>query len=1509
MSGAGRRGLSAYGMSDADRRSISGVSASEVDGDESGDEQAATNTQSAGRSSSRNTPAAPRAPSRQQRPGALNRSESRGRRPSYLTRSSDLPDYLDDSDPNAFGPLDEDDDEVVPYDRGEELVRRRMKARQKEKRKKEKEAEKEKRRTLLLPSGSRPTSPRPRPTSMLPPGQPTSPGHQQVPLDREGRPTFVPLPRQSGSGGEPWLLSPSHMGSASSPGPSFTSVLQGGGNMGGSYPSPHSHIRRPAAGRPSALAATPGAPASGGAGTGAPSNRGRGIGGPQRTPSAQAALPSQDPERSQSRQRDVFFDRPQSIATDSGVSTSSLDEGDEEAEDEGEGDHLANLNVDVEEGKAYAADLRKRAADGQRRREMSTQEISEEGDQDEVAAADEEEEEELEDDEGDETPEGGDSSSSGELGPEDVEYTLKDRQDAINIEHPFGLPIWKPALYKKSRTITRNAENALHSIPSRAAERHFLPGNILWTLIFGVWLSVICGIASILLRLVPFGGSRYARVTLELAGYLFWPFGKYVEVEISPHNIERAAGGDPAGKYNFIDQEGGSAFDDRWQSGEHVECDQQEETYTNEFTPVAARYPHDHQHRVPFNSRASRPSSRDVTLVNPETPGEGPATGCSSGGSSNGEANHTSGTARQPSSSKGGSPETLPLLGKGKGRDGYGATSGGEVDSEGDEEADSADDDATRIERESDLYEYVVDSRGRDVGFGKRWLGSIAYGLVFWLIIAPVLGLICLCCWGLVVTIPMAKLNWVLLKNLATHPLALHFGSAPAAAAALASANGAAHATPSKGQQNTSLDKAKRLLQPLRPGQFASRSKSWGGSPSSRGLRKSKILLCTYRAIGLQYYKYTVGGVNILFVNTLPFVGFTILDFFFLLPYVEKHDMHSGFASWVSGQGVIFVCALGSVIPLSYFIGMAVASISAQSSIGMGAVINATFGSIIEIILYGIALTQEKARLVEGSIIGSILAGVLLMPGLSMCSGATRRKEQRFNARSAGVTSTMLIMAIIGILTPTLFYQIYGTFQLTCTGCPADPAPEVDWTCKRCFYEHVPPATDPFYQENVKGLMYTCTVILVLSYGIGLWFSLRTHASQIWQNPLPAPAPALAATAGQQQQIAGANGPLGNDPLATAGNSVQIPSAQRASVYKRLLPPHLAQAVLPTSQRVASQPTFSANSGHNRLSSAVGRREGSITSQDPPPLRLPESFSQEEYAKAMAFTASAFQTAIRQHQQEQQASGASAGTVQPAPAPAATRRSMQSANQAMPHAQQGHQRETSMAPVEAEDAGGHGGHDAPSWSRVVSLTVLLSCTVLYAIIAEILVDVVDVVLDGSGIDEKFLGITLFALVPNTTEFMNAVSFAINGNIALSMEIGSAYALQVCLIQIPAMVAFSAYYNSPGNTNVGGGHLEHRSFTLIFPRWDVIAIIFSVFLLTYTYIEARSNYYRGSICILSYLVLVAGFFFAPPTGDVEAPGDGAPEDFVGKALVNAVRSGMELDWAQWAGALVGALWTR
>lgn len=97
----------------------------------------------------------------------------------------------------------------------------------------------------------------------------------------------------------------------------------------------------------------------------------------------------------------------------------------------------------------------------------------------------------------------------------------------------------------------------------------------------------------------------------------------------------------------------------------------------------------------------------------------------------------------------------------------------------------------------------------------------------------------------------------------------------------------------------------------------------------------------------------------------------------------------------------------------------------------------------------------------------------------------------------------------------------------------------------------------------------------------------------------------------------------------------------------------------------------------------------------------------------------------------------------------------------------------------------------------------------------------------------------------------------NGNIALSMEIGSAYALQVCLLQIPALVLFSAVYpNIPS-----GGDPSNYTFSLLFPQWDMVTVILCVFLLSYVYGEGKSNYFKGSILVLTYFVVVTGFYFS------------------------------------------------
>ncbi|KDR82647.1 hypothetical protein GALMADRAFT_57297 [Galerina marginata CBS 339.88] len=964
--------------------------------------------------------------------------------------------------------------------------------------------------------------------------------------------------------------------------------------------------------------------------------------------------------------------------------------------------------------------------------------------------------------------------------------TLKERQSLINVHHPFGLPIWKPALYKKSRSVTRHADEALHSIPSAQAERHLLPGNLFWAVAFGWWLGLICVILSFVLYLAPQGGEHYSNLVYGLGWYLFWPFGKYVE-------------GDVNDVVNSKDDDE-SPHPRRWSDS------------NNTVRGVSPRRVDDDTIRRP--SLSEYPTIMPDTVPNPAN------------------------VSIRPENAR----ETTTLLGQRSSQvpppvKAYGTTTA--------------------------LLPTLTASSGTavDIDADEPQKGSFIGKLCFWLalvsIIAPLMLLVCMICWALVITIPMAKLNWALIQWLFTKPTHIRFCAAPPVVV-VSTAPTPDESSEENGNGNNSTPVAQFSVKHprLSEGQAAP-----SGSPSST------VLLCTYRAVGMQYYKYTVGGVNILFVNLIPVVFFVIFDGFVLLPLVEKmgrnHQHIPAFLEFIASQGVIFFLSLISVIPLSYFIGMAVASISAQSSIGMGAVINATFGSIIEIILYSIALTQGKGHLVEGSIVGSLLAGVLLMPGMSMCSGALRRKEQKFNAKSAGVTSMMLIMAIIGALTPTLFYQTYGNFQLVCSGCPSSPGHpgDVPWICDHCYYKHPDPVDDPFYQSTVKSLMYFCAAVLLFSYLIGLWFSLRTHASQIWQNPQQLLQPMELPThrmslynkilhAGQHNTMSGTQQPGTLHRKASNVNNLTSgdPSRTETPLPREGSGSTAGTAPLTSGRSANTSPAF-----QRRVSYAVSQQPGfmpvmesvdhAVKNSDLGNVPLSEPMTTDDFTRAVAV---ATVSALR------------------------------------------HQQTHSSARIRSTEHEAASGHDAPSWSRTTSASVLLTCTALYAVIAELLVGVVDVILEDSGIEEKFLGITLFALVPNTTEFMNAISFALNGNIALSMEIGSAYALQVCLLQIPAMVAFSAWYDPLNMGEVA------KTFSLIFPRWDVIAIILSMFLMTYTYIEAKSNYHRGSILILSYLVLISGFYFAPATaldidqGHLGKDNLAAVQEFPGLSLFQTLR---------------------
>jgi hypothetical protein len=333
-----------------------------------------------------------------------------------------------------------------------------------------------------------------------------------------------------------------------------------------------------------------------------------------------------------------------------------------------------------------------------------------------------------------------------------------------------------------------------------------------------------------------------------------------------------------------------------------------------------------------------------------------------------------------------------------------------------------------------DVYCAKARKHSRKTSWASNWsYHSTIYSASYIILIAPTQFVFGILNWALVYYVPMAKVLMITLSNLIQNPLNLSFDHVEL----FINPGIGINSTPSNREQGTNL------FQGESPAYLPASNKAYDldantnsgtqinmdgvdsedeaqqglltrSADEDPGYTDAELLICICRAGGLKFFKYTVAGINILFVNLIPFVLFVVLDGFI-------------YDSLSYNPSLKFLMCMLSTIPLSYFIGMSVASISAQSSPAVGAVLNASFGSIIEVLLYCMALLKGKEELVEGSLIGTLLGCLLLLPGLSMIAGGVHHKQLAFNAKSAGVTNTMLIMSLIGAFTPTLFHQVFGT--------------------------------------------------------------------------------------------------------------------------------------------------------------------------------------------------------------------------------------------------------------------------------------------------------------------------------------------------------------------------------------------------------------------------------------------------------------------------------------------------
>lgn len=119
--------------------------------------------------------------------------------------------------------------------------------------------------------------------------------------------------------------------------------------------------------------------------------------------------------------------------------------------------------------------------------------------------------------------------------------------------------------------------------------------------------------------------------------------------------------------------------------------------------------------------------------------------------------------------------------------------------------------------------------------------------------------------------------------------------------------------------------------------------------------------------------------------------------------------------------GVVFGLAALALIPLAGLLGRATEELATHTGPRLGGLLNATLGNAAELIITIFAIRAGLLELVKASITGSILGNILLVLGLAMFLGGLRNGAQAFDREHAGMNATMMILAVVALIVPSVF--------------------------------------------------------------------------------------------------------------------------------------------------------------------------------------------------------------------------------------------------------------------------------------------------------------------------------------------------------------------------------------------------------------------------------------------------------------------------------------------------------
>jgi Ca2+:H+ antiporter len=158
---------------------------------------------------------------------------------------------------------------------------------------------------------------------------------------------------------------------------------------------------------------------------------------------------------------------------------------------------------------------------------------------------------------------------------------------------------------------------------------------------------------------------------------------------------------------------------------------------------------------------------------------------------------------------------------------------------------------------------------------------------------------------------------------------------------------------------------------------------------------------------------------------------------------------------------VLFALSVAAIVPLAMVLSQSTESVAAKTGDMVGGLLNATLGNLTELIIALTALKAGEFVLVKASMAGALITNTLFMLGASFLFGGLKHHMQDFNKAGARLQSGMMFLASVALLVPSLI-AVAGT-----SGKP----------------------------EFVQDLSMAIAIILLVTYALGLVFSLKTHKS------------------------------------------------------------------------------------------------------------------------------------------------------------------------------------------------------------------------------------------------------------------------------------------------------------------------------------------------------------------------------------------------------------------------------